>query len=147
MGRFHLVYSVVNCVPESVTLTASVLSFCQGGAVGLSVLLGRVVKTADLVDGVGRQRGGRGGHRPDGVISDVLLSIESDSISIFGLNRSGGPILAEVGRKYQFFRSRFFGPGTDFRPKNQSLGVGLNLLDFQLPTCRYLVGAWVVGDF
>ena len=65
------------------------------GAVGLSVVLGRVVKTADLVDGVGRQRGWRGGLRPGGVISDVFLSMDSDSIRIFGLYRSGGPKSAE----------------------------------------------------
>ncbi len=79
--------------------------------------MGRVVKTADLVDGVGRQRGGRGGLRPGGVISDVFLSIESDSISIFGLNRSGGPILAEVGRNVDFPEVDFSAQELIFGPK------------------------------
>ena len=79
--------------------------------------MGRVVKTADLVDGVGRQRGGRGGLRPGGVISDVFLSIESDSISIFGLYRLGGPILAEVGRNFDFSEVDFSEQELIFGPK------------------------------
>ena len=79
-GQISVYYSVVNCVLEFVTsLILMFFHSVKEGAVGLSVVLGRAVKTADLVDGVGRQRGRRGGLRPGEVISDLFLSIDSDS--------------------------------------------------------------------
>ncbi len=75
------------------------------GAIGLSVVLRRAVKTADLVDGVGRQRGRRGGlrlgedvpKRGVGGEGDVNVVVVQDLLDGFGEGGMEGKECLEGG--------------------------------------------------